>query len=200
MSNSEQQSSDSVFTEMELEDFLREAFNREFDDDNDNDNTPSVELKITKSAFNRRIHEFEIVNNGYKGIKEFFVNAFEPYKTKITETLTEFKLIKTVSYFSAEFERSFHIDGQSDPLLEKREIHIPTKAREINPSTDLSEYYQNDIINYMIKKVDEVMIEGSGFTLSKIKQLRVQIFKYEPLAGSGSIELPTSIKKKRERL
>lgn len=41
------------------------------------------------------------------------------------------------------------------------------------------------------------MVEGSGFTLGEIKQIRVQIFKNEPLAGSGHIKLPKAIQNKR---
>lgn len=158
---------------------------------------PHVELQVSNSAFGRRIREFELVNKGYKNIEEFLVNAFEIYHDKLTEAVAEFDLIKTVSYFSAEFERSFHVDDDNDVLTEKREIHIPTKKREINSTTDLREHFQNDIINHVVRQVDEVMIEGSGFTLSRIDQLRVQIFKYEPLRGSGFIELPKMLKHKR---
>lgn len=156
---------------------------------------PRVELK-TNSAFGRRIREFDLVNNGYKIIEEFLISAFEIYQVKISEAIAEFNLIKTISYFSAEFERSFHVDDDSDPITEKREIHIPTKNSEINSTTDLRAHFQNDIIDHMVKQVDEVMVEGSGFTLSKIKQLRVQIFKYEPLRGFGYIKLPKMLKNK----
>lgn len=116
---------------------------------------------------------------------------------KILEAVSEFDLIKTVSYFSAEFERSFHVDEDGDVLTEKRDIHIPTKNVEISSATDLREHFRINIINHVLRKVDEVMVEGSGFTLKEIKELRVQILKYEPLRGSGFIELPKVLKNKR---
>lgn len=67
----------------------------------------------------------------------------------------------------------------------------------ILPDRGLNEHFQSEIINKVVKKVDEVMVEGSGFTLSKIDLLRVQIFKYEPLRGSGFIELPKILKNKK---
>lgn len=158
---------------------------------------PSVEFRGTNSAFANRIREFELVNNGFKNIEEFLVKAFEIYPIEIGKAVTEYNLIKTLSYFSAEFERSFHIDEDSDVLFEKREIHIPTIVRIINTTTDLREHYQKDIIEHIVKKVQEVMVEGSGFTLSRINQLRVQICKYEPLRGAGLIELPKALKNKR---
>lgn len=54
-----------------------------------------------------------------------------------------------------------------------------------------------DIVSYLIDKIDDVMIEVSGFTLGELKLLRVQIFKNEPLSGSGYIKLPKNLQNKR---
>lgn len=165
---------------------------------NDSGVIPYVEFEASNSAYDRRIREFKIVNNGFKNIEEFLIAAFEIYQVEITKAVAEFNLIKTVSYFTAEFERSFHIDELSDVLSEKREIHIPSKNHEISSTSDLRDHFRNDIINSVVQKVDEAMVEGSGFTLSTINHLLVQIFKYEPLRGSGNnIELPKKLKNKR---
>lgn len=191
MSNFEQET-DEPFSHMELDDFLRSEFDREFEV---NEN-PTVELRISNSAFGNRVREFDLVNSGYIHIEEFLANTFELFERQIDEALNRFKMIKTVCYLSADFERAFVSDDQSDPLFEKRLIYIPTKVKEINTSTNLSEYFQTDVIDYVKRKVDEVLVEGSGFTLSKIEKLTVQIFKYEPLQGSGDIELPKILKNK----
>lgn len=159
---------------------------------------PHVKLQETNSAFGRRMHEFDLVNNGFKDIEEFLLNAFELYRAQIINAIAQFDLIKTLSYFIAEFERSFQNDDQqSEPLHEKRMIYIPSIIKEIDSSSDLNEHFENDVINHIKKKVDEVMVEGSGFTLGRIEKLSVQIFKYEPLRGSGDIELPKQLKNKR---
>lgn len=105
-------------------------------------------------------------------------------------------MIKSVSYFCAIFERKFHVDDKSEPIVEKREVYLPTKTLEIDRSTDMIDHFQKDIVNYITKKAEDVMIEGSGFALSEIKHLHVQVFKYEPLNASGYIELPKILKKK----
>lgn len=163
----------------------------------DDHEIPRVELQVTNSAFKKRIRQFELVNKGYKLIEEFLHNAFFLYEVQINETVLQFDIIKTISYFSAEFERSIEISENSDPLFEKRTIHIPTKMCEIYSNTDLKVHFQRDIIDYVVRRVDEVMIEGSGFTLSRIEQLSVQIFQYQPLNASGFIELPKILKNKR---
>lgn len=56
--------------------------------------SPRVELRVSNSACGRRIREFVLINKGYKHIEEFLLSAFELYKQKIVETVTEFDLIK----------------------------------------------------------------------------------------------------------
>lgn len=158
---------------------------------------PRVDLKVSNSAFGQQIRQFDLVNNGFDHIEEFLLNAFNLYQQQINEVVLQYDMIKTLSYFSAEFERSHQVNEQSDPLLEKRMIHMPTKMHEIDSQTNIIKHFQRDIIDYIVQQVDEVMIEGSGFTLSRIEKLRVQIFKYQPLSGSGFIELPKILKNKR---
>lgn len=149
----------------------------------DGEEIPHVELQVSNSAFGRRIREFNINNFGYRDIERFLSSAFELYQSEIIEALTEFNIIKTLSYFIAEFERAFVNNEYESPTFEKRLIHIPTIVMELHESTNLSEHFQSDVVRHVMRKVDEVMVEGSGFTLSKINKLTVQMFKYEPIRG-----------------
>lgn len=165
---------------------------------------PRVELRLINGAFAYRIREFRLVNFGYVDIEEFLLASFEQYQTLVTEAVIQFDMIKTLSYFSAEFERAIITgdnddeDEGADPLFEKRTIHIPTQSKRIDSSTNISEHFRNDIIANILRQIDEVMIRGSGFTLSKIIHLEVQILKYEPLGGGAEfIELPKVLKNKK---
>lgn len=186
----------------ELEEFLRDEFEREFPDSEDE--IPHVEFRETNSAFGKRIREFDLVNHGFKDIDGFLLNALNEYKKQMDKSVKEYKLVKTISYFKVEFERAFVNEGEKDSLLEKRTIHLPTKMKEIDSTVDIEEYFKSEIIEYLKKKIDEVMLEGSGFTLNKIEHLTVQLFKYEPLRGAGSsnkpeasIKLPQALKNKK---
>lgn len=161
-----------------------------------------IEFQETNSAFGNRIREFDLVNMGFKHIQQFMMSAFDLYEEKITESVRQYNMIKTLSYFIVELERAFEnpTNSQYDPIFEKRTVYITTLAREIDYSTDIEDHFQSDIVNYSIRKIDEVMIEGSGFTVSRIDRLRVQIFKYEPLNGAGdwfNIPLPRHLKNKK---
>lgn len=97
-------------------------------------------------------------------------------------------------FFQAEFERAFVRDEHSDPVFEKRTVYIPSIVKDIDINTNLRRHFRNDVIAHVVNKVQEVMIEGSGFTLKKINKLCVQIFKDEPLRASGYIPLPSALK------
>lgn len=182
----------------EMDDFLRDSFNREFPEENPQ---PHVQFRKTNSAFANNITEFDLVNVGFIGVDDFLTKAFEIYKKKIMQAVKQFKMIKTLSYFCAEFERGFVDENQLDPVFEKRTIHIPVKTKEMDFYTDIEAFFKNDIIEYAKKQIDEVMVEGSGFTLSKIEHLRVQILKHDPLRGSGGeMKLPESLQNKRSIL
>lgn len=117
------------------------------------DAIPHVELQITNSSFNKRIHEFDIVNFGYKQIEEFLKSSYSVFEGQIVDALNRFHMIKTICYLSADFERAFITDDeQSEPLYEKRLIYIPTKAKEIDVSTKLSKYFRKGVIEYLKKK------------------------------------------------
>lgn len=193
MAHSENSGADHPMSQHEMENFLRDAFDREFSDSE----SPYVQLQVPNSAFGRRIREFDLVNNGFTDIEPFLLGAFDLYQSQILEAVQQFDMIKSLSYFTAEFERAFQSDEYSDPIFEKRTVHIPTIVKEIDRNTNMSEHFQHDIITHVKRKVDEVMLEGSGFTLSKIERLTVQIFKYEPLRGSAPLALPKMLQKKR---
>lgn len=193
MAHSENSEGNRPMSHNEMENFLSDAFDREFSDSEN----PHVQLQVPNSAFGRRIREFDLVNKGFTDIEPFLLSAFDLYQSQILEAVRQFDMIKTLSYFTAVFERSFQSDENSDPIFEKRTAHIPTIVKEIDRNTNMGEHFQRDVITHVKTKVDEVMLEGSGFTLSKIERLTVQIFKYEPLRGSGSISLPKILQKKR---
>lgn len=76
-------------------------------------------------------------------------------------------------------------EDSGDPVVEKRNVFIPTIVKEIDINTNLRQHFRRDIIAHVLNRVQDVMVEGSGFALSKIIKLGVQIFKNEPLRGSG---------------
>lgn len=184
------------------QEMLLESGNNDHQQGDDSDNAdgenPHVELRESNSAFNRRIREFELINFGYKDIERFLLKAFEQYQSKIIEAVNQYRIIKTLSYFNADFERAFVTNELNEnPTVEKRTIYIPTTVKEISKTTDLSKHFQRDIVDHIMGKVEETMVEGSGFTLSKINKLIVQIYKYESLRGASFIKLPKDLEKKR---
>lgn len=66
----------------------------------DDDEIPHVDLQFTNYAFGRRIREFDLVNKGLIDINGFLSTAFGLYQHEINDALSQFGIIKAVSFLS----------------------------------------------------------------------------------------------------
>lgn len=221
-----------------------------------------VELQVLETAFERRIHNFAIVNKEHIDIAEFLNDSFDIYQTELKRNLEEYNMVKSMSILVAEYEKKIyptnnneqddnHVreseqtdnaeqnennvreseqventeqegdsmqvesseqskndvceseQNDSDSSDEdeydviKHTVYFSTKNRLISFGMNLHEHYQKNIVDQIMKAEEHAAMEGSGFTLSKIIRLDVQVNKYEPLKGSSYIPTPEKLKKKR---
>lgn len=80
---------------------------------------------------------------------------------------------------------------------EKQTIYIYSENSIIDTETDLQQLFLEKVVNYLMPKVDDVIMQGSGFTLSSINELAVQVNQFDPLRGSSYIKLPKFLADKR---
>ncbi|RYE18301.1 MAG: hypothetical protein EOP45_14355 [Sphingobacteriaceae bacterium] len=66
----------------------------------------------------------------------------------------------------------------------------------IDFETNLYEFFDQQISQFVLEKIDEVELRGSGFKLKEIRELNIQISRYEPFGGSSYIKLPKNLEKK----
>lgn len=165
-----------------------------------------VELQIRERAFNRRIHTFAIVNKNHVDIEDFLSDAYHQYQSEVLRILNEFNIVKSMTIFAAEFEKKNvnlnNDDGDADGNSSseqtiKQTLYLTTSNKVIDLETNLNEHYQKNVIDEVVKSVDQSAFRGSGFSLSRIIELGVQICAYQPLAGSTYITTPKKIKSKR---
>lgn len=161
-----------------------------------------IELQIRKSAFNKRIHTFSLVNKEHIDIEDFMNDAFDLYHAEMTKILNEHNMVKSSTIFVAEFEKdvqSTDENGQPDGDVQKvkETAYFHTTNTLINPEVDLSKHYNENIMGEVAEGVENTAFRGSGFTLSRIIRLDVQICKYAPLEGSSYIQLPLQLQLKR---
>lgn len=65
-----------------------------------------IALELREHVFNRRIRRFALINNNfYTDLEEFLKDAYSLYKTEIERLLEQFKLVKTMTVLTLEFEK-----------------------------------------------------------------------------------------------
>lgn len=163
----------------------------------------SVELQVRESAFEKRIHTFAIVNNNHLDILEFMHDALSIYQSELTRNLEVQNIVKSMTILIAEFEKTVSIPNENDPSnssderVIKETLYFPTPSLIIDLAMNLNEHFQTNIVEEITKCIENTAIRGSGFTLSRIIELDVNICSYQPLNGSSFIETPKKIKMKK---
>nr|XP_012217214.1 PREDICTED: uncharacterized protein LOC105669052 [Linepithema humile] len=74
---------------------------------------------------------------------------------------------------------------------------IATKNCELFPTSDLQEWYTRHVVDTILTSLEEFQERDSGWTLSRILNLTVNVNKFNPLRAGCNIELPRKIMLKR---
>lgn len=153
-----------------------------------------VHYDMRASAFSRRMLTFAIVNDEHIDIRDFLTDSFNIFDHEITRIIKDHFIVKLSACFVAVFEKS--VQGECE-LKEKQSIYIQTRSEIIDLDTNLVEFYNNEIVKYVLSQIDEVVMEGSGFSLSEINELVIQVNRYEPFRASSYIELSKNLMMKK---
>lgn len=176
-----------------------------------------IDFEYREAAFNLRMLTFAIINRDHIDIKEFLVDAYSYFELEIEKVLNIHLIVKVNCVFSATFEKDIiqsseanqsdmrmEIDGEEDNvsattrgLKEKQTLYIHTSSIAVGQDTQLEHLFKESVIDFTIQKVDEAMLRGSGFRLSTINELIVQVNKLDPLKGSSYIRLPKTLADKK---
>lgn len=76
-------------------------------------------------------------------------------------------------------------------------VYFSTSNKIVHMGTDLNDHYKTNVVDELLKSVEETAFHGSGFTLSRILRLDVQICSYEPFKGSSYIKTPKKLNIKK---
>ncbi|CAB0027958.1 unnamed protein product, partial [Trichogramma brassicae] len=155
------------------------------------DDEVRIKWEDVKSAFLCRIQTGQIVNFKHKDATAFLEDAFTIFEERIKETLAEHSMIKVNVELAAEY-MTVNKDGE----VIFGDKYFNTKNEHISRSTDLGEWFTTNVQESILKQMEEFAEEGSGWTLSKILHLLVNINKYNPSRVGSFIPLPDTIEKK----
>lgn len=98
--------------------------------------------------------------------------------------------------FVGEYTKSV-IDENGVMQVEKQKLYTHTPSLVIDFETDLHEHYNESVVKVLNNKIEETELRGSGFKISEIIELNIQVSSFAPLAGSSYIPLPTYLFNKK---
>jgi hypothetical protein len=119
--------------------------------------------------------------------RQFFEAIKNTVLEQIHSIMAEHGSVKINTAFNGEFTAG-------DKIAVKT---IATKNRELFPTSDLHEWYTKYVVDTILVSLEEFQERDSGWALSRILDLTVNINKFNPLHAGCHINLPQKIMIKR---
>lgn len=57
------------------------------------------------------------------------------------------------------------MDGNEPDRYERQDFHIQTCNEIIDISTELDDFFDEFVFDYIMQRIDDLMVQGSGFSL-----------------------------------
>jgi hypothetical protein len=149
----------------------------------------SVQWEDVTTCFDTRIRTGFISSLNIKDPLTFLKKSFKCFSIKIKQAL-EKSMIKVNVILSGNF-----IKPQNGEIDLKT---FSTKNNPIDSATDLKQWYQDNVVDKLMTKLEEFAERDSGWALEEILGLKVNVNKFDPLKVGYStfVSVPDYIKKK----
>jgi len=139
------------------------------------------------TAFESRILTGAVINSKHIEPHQFLEDASEIVLERVRTVLTKYDNIKINTVFNGEF-----VVGDK-----RANKSIATRNYELFRTSDLQEWYESRVVEPTLTSLEEFQERDSGWALSRILNLTINVNKYNPLHAGCHIELPREIKLKR---
>jgi len=139
------------------------------------------------TAFENRILIGAVINSKHIEPRQFFEDAREIVLERVRNVMERYDNIKINTVFNGEFVAGDKRANKS----------IATRNYELFRSTDLQEWYELRVVEPTLASLEEFQERDSGWALSRILNLTINVNKYNPLHAGCHIQLPREIKIKR---
>jgi len=147
--------------------------------------TERVKWVETESAFASRIQTGAVVNLGTSGVDAFLEEAQPVFLEVMERLLQRHKAVKVNAVLVCEFS-ILHDDAPDTKSFN-------TKNAPIWPTTDLDSWFIEYIKETFLRDLEDFQEKDSGWNLQAVSYLTLNINKYNPIRGSGHIEIPGPI-------
>ncbi|XP_031355166.1 uncharacterized protein LOC116179510 [Photinus pyralis] len=161
---------------------------------------PLVEWRDLATAFKTRVSTGILVNLGHKTLGPFFHDSCKLFISKIRGIFPRYNSpLKTNFEFCAEFVKP--AINKNNEVLACREFSFLTKnfnilSGDLNEAS-LKQLFNSNVVDYLMDRLMQFEEQDSGWALSKIISLTVNVNSVTLLHASSFIELPKEIKAKK---
>jgi len=128
-----------------------------------------------------------VINFKHIEPRQFLEDVREIVLERVQSVMQEHDNIKINTMFNGEFVAGDKRANKS----------ITTRNYEFFRSSNLQEWYQSRVVEPTLTSLEEFQERDSGWALSRILNLLINVNKYNPLHAGCYIELPRKIKLKR---
>ncbi|XP_070165276.1 uncharacterized protein [Polyergus mexicanus] len=139
------------------------------------------------TAFESRILTGAVINHNHIEPRQFFEDAKDIVLKHVQTMLKKHFNVKINTVFNGEF-----VTGDK-----RANKSINTRNYELFRTSDLREWYERRVVEPTLASLEEFQERDSGWALSRILDLNVNINKYNPLRAGCHIKLPREITMKR---
>ncbi|XP_024885115.1 uncharacterized protein LOC112463153 [Temnothorax curvispinosus] len=138
------------------------------------------------AAFQRRVLTGAVTNSTYIEPARFLDDAKGTVLEKVRDNMTEHGCLKVNVIFNGEFVADVKTDVKS----------IATRNEQLLPWSDLSEWYDRHVRDAILTRLEEFQERDSGWALSRILNLIVNVNKCNPMRVGCWMKIPLSIRVK----
>jgi len=155
--------------------------------DTNNSDAERLVWREIDTAFKNRITTGAVINFKHIEPRQFLEDAKDIVLERVRSVMQEHDNIKINTVFNGEF-----VTGDK-----RANKSITTRNYELFRSSDLQEWYDSRVVESILTSLEEFQERDSGWALSRIINLLINVNKYNPLHAGCYIELPREIKLKR---
>lgn len=139
------------------------------------------------TAFERRVLTGAVINLDYIEPLRFLEDAMDTVLRRVRDVMDRYHSVKVNTAFNGEF-----VSG--DKIAVKT---IATRNHPLLPTTDLREWYETRVVADIIASLGEFQERDSGWALSRILDLMVNVNRYNPMRAGCYVRVPREIQTKR---
>ena len=154
---------------------------------NNENNAEKLIWREIDTAFESRILTGAVINADYIEPRHFLEDAKDIVIRHVQDCIKIHNCVKVNTVFNGEFVAGDKRANKS----------VNTKNYELFRTTDLREWYERRVIEPTLALLEEFQERDSGWALSRILDLTVNVNKYNPMCAGCHVKLPQKIMTKR---